>query len=222
MNTRATVPIAILTLGGTIAMTKQHDGTATPTLSAEDLLANVPELAETGTSIEVHNFRQLPGASLGFADLVDLSKAITKLDVAGIVITQGTDTIEETSFLLDLLHSKEVPVVVTGAMRNPSMAGADGPANLLAAVRVAASPAARGLGCVVVFGEEIHAAQWVRKTHTTSLTAFTSYPGPIGYVAEDQVVLWTRPQRRPAIDQEQVIQPAQTAVAFRNVGISAV
>jgi L-asparaginase len=218
MSTLATTRIAILTLGGTIAMTKQPDGAVAPTLSAQDLVTSVPGLVETGVSLEVHNFRQLPGASLSFSDLLDLSKEIGKLDVAGVVVTQGTDTIEETSYLLDLLHSGDMPVVVTGAMRNPSMAGADGPANLLASVRVAASPDTRALGCVVVFGDEIHAARWVRKTHATSPAAFTSYPGPIGYVAEDQVSLWTRPRRSRVIDPDDVIHPARTVVAPLGLG----
>jgi len=189
----------VFSLGGTIAMTAQPKGGVTPTLSAGDLVAAVPGLAETGIGIEVHDFRQLPGASLSFADLLGLAAEIDRLTVDGVVVTQGTDTIEETSYLLDLVCSGELPIVVTGAMRHASMAGADGPANVLAAVRVAASTQARGLGTVVVFGEEIHAARWVRKSHATSPTAFTSYPGPVGYVAEDRVGIWSRPSGQPGI-----------------------
>jgi L-asparaginase len=219
MHSTSPARVVVITMGGTIAMTSQSGSEVTPTLTASDLIAAVPGLADTGVAVEVQDFRQLPGASLGFADLLDLARTISKLDASGVVVTQGTDTIEETSYLLDLLHSGDMPVVVTGAMRNASMAGADGPANVLAAVRVAASPNARGLGCVVVFGEEIHAARWVRKTHATSPTAFTSYPGPIGYVAEDRVALWNRPARHPEISPDSAVHiDARTAVASLGLG----
>ncbi|GAA2263551.1 asparaginase [Streptomyces indiaensis] len=210
--------VAVFSLGGTIAMTAQTGGGATPTLSADDLVAAVPGLAATGISVDVNNFRQVPGASLGFSDLLELAAAIQELPVDGVVVTQGTDTIEETSYLLDLVTRGDMPIVVTGAIRNASMAGADGPANLLAAVRVAASTEARGLGCVVVFGEEIHAARWVRKTHATSPLAFTSYPGPIGYVAEDRVRIMTQPSALPAVDPRDASAPARTAIVTVGLG----
>ncbi|MFK0112498.1 asparaginase [Streptomyces sp. NPDC091217] len=210
--------VAVFSLGGTIAMTAQTGGGATPTLSADDLVAAVPGLADTGISVDVNNFRQVPGASLSFSDLLELAAAIQELPVDGVVITQGTDTIEETAFLLDLVTASDMPVVVTGAMRNASMAGADGPANVLAAVRVAASSEARGAGCVVVFGEEIHAARWVRKTHATSPTAFTSYPGPIGYVAEDRVRILARPDSSPTIDPQGTTSSPRTTVFTVGLG----
>lgn len=210
--------VAVFTLGGTIAMTSQTGGGATPTLSADELVAAVPGLADTGIAVEVHNFRQLPGASLTFADMLELAVTIDGLSVDGVVVTQGTDTIEETSYLLDLVTAGDTPVVVTGAMRNASMAGADGPANVLAAIRVAASAEARGAGCLVVFGDEIHAARWVRKTHATSPLAFTSYPGPIGYVAEDRVRVMTRPSPFPTIDSRCAAAPARTAIVTVGLG----
>ncbi|MGW6926512.1 asparaginase [Streptomyces sp. NPDC054950] len=210
--------VAVISLGGTIAMTTQTDGGATPTLSADDLIAAVPGLADTGISVEVHDFRRLPGASLAYSDLLELAVKVATLPVDGVVITQGTDTIEETAYLLDLVTAGDTPIVVTGAMRNASMAGADGPANVLASIRVAASTEARGTGCVVVFAEEIHAARWVRKTHATSPAAFTSYPGPIGYVAEDRVRIAARPAQFPAIDARGAISPARTAIFTVGLG----
>ncbi|MFG3133496.1 asparaginase [Streptomyces tendae] len=210
--------VAVISLGGTIAMTAQTDGGATPMLSADDLVAAVPGLADTGIHAQVHDFRRLPGASLSFSDLLELAGTIESLAVDGVVVTQGTDTIEETAYLLDLVTAGGMPIVVTGAMRNASMAGADGPANVLAAIRTAASTEARGTGSVVVFGEEIHAARWVRKTHATSPTAFTSYPGPIGYVAEDRVRILARLDAVPPIDRHRAATSVRTTIFTVGIG----
>ena len=192
--------LTVFGLGGTISMTSGDSGGAVPALSAEQLIAAVPGLRDTGIHVEVEDLRRVPGSSLGFDDLAALSDAIgRRLDQGadGIVITQGTDTIEETAYLLDLAHDRPEPVVVTGAMRNPTMAGPDGPANLLAAVRTAASPQARDLGVVVVFADEIHAATRVRKTHSTSVSAFRSdNGGPLGYVVEGHPRVLNRPSER--------------------------
>ncbi|HEY0718348.1 MAG TPA: asparaginase [Streptosporangiaceae bacterium] len=194
--------VVLFTLGGTIASTHAAGG-VTPQLTGADLLTSVPGLDRAGAGLDVHDFRQVPSSSLTVADIVDLAAAIrdrTGAGADGVVVSQGTDTIEETAFLLDLLYDGDAPVVFTGAMRNPTLAGADGPANLLAAVTVAASPQARGLGCVVVFGDEIHAARFVVKAHTTSVSAFISPPaGPLGLIAEGRAVVLTRPPRRPAL-----------------------
>jgi L-asparaginase len=183
--------VAVFTLGGTIAMQAAPGEGVTPALSAADLLAAVPGLDDAGVELRLQDVVNKPGASLSFRDLFGLADAISAAlgdGVAGVVVIQGTDTIEETAYVLDLLVGSDAPVVVTGAMRNPSLAGPDGPANILAAIRVAASGCARGLGCVVVMNDQIHAARWVAKSHTASPAAFSSPGfGPLGYLAEGQV-----------------------------------
>jgi L-asparaginase len=194
--------VLILSLGGTIAMTKKQaaeggDGVR-PTLGADELIAAVPEVAREAT-IEAEAVEGLPGAHLTVDHVIALAERIERAaadGVGGVVVTQGTDTIEETAFLLDLLLTLEQPVVITGAMRNPTLPGADGPANLLAATQVAASDAARDLGALVVFNDEIHAARYVQKTHTSSQSTFKSVPGPLGWVTEGRPRILVRPTGR--------------------------
>lgn len=194
--------VSIIALGGTIAMTRHSKGGAVPTLDGAALVAAVPELA-SAAQVSATSFMQVPGAQLTLEDVVALSREIRRHveeGAAGVVVTQGTDTIEEVAFALDLLLDFEATVVVTGAMRNPTVAGADGPANLLAAVQVAASMEARGLGVLVVFNDEIHAARYVQKTHTTSTATFGSpLTGPVGWVIEGRVRIANRPPARPGI-----------------------
>jgi L-asparaginase len=187
------VTVALFTLGGTISMAGSRR------LTGDDLTAAMPGLSDLGHQIEIQDVEKIPSADLTAAKLLEVidaaSKAVTA-GAAGVVVTQGTDTLEESAFLADLVWPHPQPLVFTGAMRNPTLAGPDGPANLLAALRVAGSPAARDLGALVVFKEEIHAARWVRKTHSTSTGTFVSpNTGPIGHVVEDQVRVLTRPQR---------------------------
>jgi L-asparaginase len=180
--------VVVCGLGGTIAMTATGDGGVAPALTAADLVAAVPGLAALGLELDLVDVANLPSASLRLTDVVDLSRRIGALltaGAAGVVVTQGTDTLEECAYLLDLLHDRPEPVVVTGAMRNPLLAGADGPANLLAALTVAADPGARGRGVLVAFTDEIHAAARVRKAHSTSVAAFVSATGgPVGRLVE--------------------------------------
>jgi L-asparaginase len=219
VNDRHRPRVAVYSLGGTIAMTAQADGTVAPALSAKELLAAVPQISGLDVDLEVRDFRQAPGASLTFADLFALADEIENAAARGadgVVVTQGTDTIEETSYLLELRRQADIPIIVTGAMRNPTMAGADGPANILAALRVASSPKAPRQA-LVVFADEIHAASRVRKSHSTSVTAFTSWPGALGYVAEDQVILTAAVPPGPHVTGEAQAHP-RTAVATIALG----
>jgi L-asparaginase len=166
-----------------------------PRLDASDLVRSVPGL-EALARVEGRTLRQTSSANFSFGDLVEVAHEIDDAfanGVDGVVVTQGTDNIEETSFALDLLVDNERPVVVSGAMRNPSLPGADGAANLLAAVAVASSPLARGLGSLVVMNDEIHAARFVRKLHASSPSAFASpQSGPLGVVVEGGVHFYAR------------------------------
>lgn len=201
--------IALFTLGGTIAMAGQHPdsagGPVVARLTGAELASAVPGLADIGVPLEVQDVEAVPSANLTFAQLIDLvdraSRAV-RAGACGVVVTQGTDTLEETAFLIDLLWPHEEPFVLTGAMRNPTLAGPDGPANLLAAALTAAAPQARGLGALVAFNDELHAARWVRKTHSTSTATFASpNAGPIGLVTEGRVRLLAVPPRRVPLTQ---------------------
>jgi L-asparaginase len=188
--------VEVFAMGGTIAMTPAATGGVKVALTAEQLVAGIPGLAESGITVGVRDFRRVPGASVSLADVVELSREIQAAlaeGVHGVVVTQGTDTIEETSYLLDLYHRGGEPIVVTGAMRNPSLAGPDGPANLLGAIVTAGHASTAGLGALVVFADEIHAGRRVRKTHSMNIDTFKSPSGgPIGYVVEGVPIVHNR------------------------------
>ncbi|RLC57788.1 MAG: asparaginase [Chloroflexota bacterium] len=191
--------IAILTTGGTIAM--QYDaeaGGAIPILGADELTAVLPSGLP---QLEVEEVVRMPSSHFRLDTLCAIRERVAELvaepDVGGVVITHGTDTLEETAYLLDLTVPGEKPVVLTGAMRAASDVGYEGQANLLAAVRVAAAPQTRGLGAVVVFNDEIHAARYVTKMHTLSTATFQSPGwGPMGRMEGNAVIVERRPERR--------------------------
>jgi L-asparaginase len=191
--------VRILGAGGTISMTGPS---ATPELGAEALVAGVPGLDDRD-GLEAQTVVNVPSAHLTLADQLHICREAR--DAArrglGVVVTHGTDTLEETALLCDVLHDAEAPIVFTGAIRTATAPGADGPANLVDAVSVAASEEAAGSGVLVVFGGEIHHARCVRKTDTTSLTAFSSpQTGPLGRVTEGHPTMWSRLPRNPPLD----------------------
>jgi L-asparaginase len=192
-----TARVSAFFLGGTIGMTG-HGGGVVSRLTASDLVASVPQLSDLDVELDPLDFRSVPSASLSFGDIAELVASAGAVDADGVVVVQGTDTLEETAFLIDLLWPHDTPLVVTGAMRNPTLAGADGAANLLAAVQVAAGTEFRGMGALVVFNDQVHAARFVRKTHSTSTATFASpNAGPLGLLVEGRPVRLTGVARRP-------------------------
>ncbi len=190
--------IVIVTTGGTIAMKQDKEaGGAVPALTGQDFLSLLPTgLAE----IEIEEHCHLPSAHFTIETLWTLqervSAALGRADIDGVLVLHGTDVMEESAYLFDLTVPGDKPMVLTGAMRTASDLGYEGHANLAAALRVAADDQARGLGAVVVMNDEIHAARFVTKTHTSSLATFQSLDfGPLGRVDGDRVVIAQRVAR---------------------------
>lgn len=184
-------------------MTSTAAGGVAPSLNADDLVRSAPAIKQLA-DIETCSPMRVPSASITLDDLIELATLIDDhlaKGIDGAVVIQGTDTIEETAYVLDLLVRSDKPVVVTGAMRSPETPGADGPANLWAATTIAANPHAARLGTLVVLNDEVHAARFVQKSHTALLSAFTSpFAGPVGYVIEGQVKFHLRPVRSRRVD----------------------
>lgn len=188
--------VSVFALGGTIASKSSGGNLVQPELTAAEL----SELIGAGQGLPAlrsESLFQIASGDLRFSSIAQVADRIREAltqGACGVVVTQGTDTLEETAFQLDLLLDADQPIVVTGALRNPTLPGADGGANLSAAVRVACDENARGLGVLVVMNDEIHAARFVRKTHTYKPSAFTSpAAGPLGWVAENRVHIAMRP-----------------------------
>ena len=191
--------VTVLAAGGTIAMAGAAG--AVPQLDAEGLVAAVPALAEI-PGLQARTLGGWPGVHVGAADALAIARAAVAEAAGGrgVVVTHGTDTLEETAVLCDLLHASDAPIVLTGAIRPASATGPDGPANLLDAVRAAGAEATAGAGAIVAFAGELHAARAVRKVDSTSPRAFASpRSGPMGRVFEDRVDVWGRPRRRPPL-----------------------
>jgi L-asparaginase len=185
--------VLLISLGGTISAAPDERGRGVPTSSAGDLLAAVPaaEVADVRTA----DVKRISSRGITPSDMCALAHEVRKgvqEGCDGVVVTHGTDTMEETAYALALQLDVGVPVALTGAMRQGHEPGSDGPANLMAALRVAATPEATALGPVVVMHDEIHAARWVTKAHTSRVAAFSSPGfGPVGCVVEGKMHLHT-------------------------------
>jgi L-asparaginase len=191
--------IAVATLGGTISMAPAGgEGGAVPRLGAAELLGGVGDLP---MDVLAESLAGIGSASLDFATLLRCRDWGLRQEADGFVVVQGTDTLEETAYFLELCWPSDVPVVVTGAMRNAGLLSPDGPANLRNALTVAADPRSRGRGALVTLNDDVHAARWVRKAHSSHLDAFSSAPaGPLGTLVEQSVHYFhPSPPRPPAL-----------------------
>jgi L-asparaginase len=185
--------IVLVFTGGTISM--RHDpakGGAVPSLSGRDILSLAPAIEQIAT-IEIDDWGAHPGPHMTTDRMWALRNALAahlvRADVRGVVVTHGTDSLEESAYLAARTIATDKPLVFTGAMRTSSDLGWDGPANLGAAVRVAASDEARGFGVLVVMSDRIFAGLDVTKSHTHVVDSFESPGlGPLGVIDDGQVI----------------------------------
>ncbi|MBP6018656.1 MAG: asparaginase [Burkholderiaceae bacterium] len=177
--------IVVLATSGTISMKVDASGAAFKALNAADLVALLPPIEDV--AIEAVDFEHNIGYSVTNDMMLALATQVTRLcsrqDVDAVVVTHGTDVMEEVATLVDLMVKSHKPIVFTGAMRNASMLGSDGPHNLLSAMRIAAFPGSAGRGVLICMNDSIHAARAVTKTHTSLVSTFDSPNlGAIGYI----------------------------------------
>ncbi len=197
--------ILIVFTGGTFSMViDENTGGAVPHFHGEDLIEMIPEAAGLA-SIDVYNFGMYPGPHMTPELMFELSQKINsfihKDEIDGIIVTHGTDTLEETAYLLDLTVKTEKPIVVIGAMKTSSEPDWDGPRNLLDAIHIINNPNSRELGVLVCLNGEINAASEVTKTHTEDVETFRSLDfGNLGFVEKGKVIFNRLPRKLETID----------------------
>lgn len=196
--------VQLIATGGTIAMKIDPVKKApVPAISGDDLMATVPDVAKYA-KVEVNNLSNVPSDYMDPVRWTALTKAVEETlkrpEVAGVVVSHGTDTLEETAFWLDTTVKSDKPVILIGAQRNASSSDFDGPRNLLNAVRIAVDEQAKGKGAMLAMNNQINAARYVTKTHTANVETFQSGSyGLIGEVYADKVVIDRAPLRRQHI-----------------------
>lgn len=212
--------VTVLATGGTIASTDTAEGPA-PSRAGDELIEAVPELGEY-IDLAVEEVAQVPSFEVTFEVAFDLADAAERAasGADGVVVTHGTDTMEESAYLLDLVGEYDAPVVFTGAQRRDDELSTDGPANLLAAVRAAAHDRFSE-GIYLAFNEEVHAAREVTKAHTSKLDAFESpETGPVTSLDREAVRIHREPESEtPTIPAEEL--SASVAVVHSGLGASA-
>lgn len=201
MSTSTQQTIAIIFTGGTISMKLDTaSGGVVPALSADEILSETPSIFEFA-HIEPIEFGRFPGPHITPEHMLELSRLIQKTaekpDVAGIVVTHGTDTLEETAFFLDCTLNTPKPVVVIGSMRHSSESDWDGPRNLRDAILIALHPKAREIGVLTCLADTIQAASEVSKMDTSNIHTFESSNfGPVGRIVNGSVLIYRQPVHR--------------------------
>ncbi|MDR6224529.1 asparaginase [Desmospora profundinema] len=209
--------IIILTTGGTIAM-KEDGGDHSVRPADPHALRGQLNMLKAYAQVEMEAIFNYPSPHLTPSHIHQIrekaAECLSRPETDGVVITHGTDTLEETAHYLDITLDSAKPVVLTGAMRSHNELGSDGPLNLVNAVRVAAHSGSRGKGVLVVFNDEIHAARWVTKTHTSNVATFQSPShGPIGLLSK-KGVLFTHPLApRPILPSAPPVEPVHLVKA---------
>lgn len=197
--------VAVVFNGGTISMKiDEKINAAVPGLSGNEIMSKVKGI-EGVAEIETHTFSNMPSPYMTPGKMLELSKYIKDLlkreDITGVVVTHGTDTLEETAYFLDLTINSEKPIVITGAMRNGSELGYDGPSNLASSICTASSDYAKNRGVLVCMNDELNSASEVTKTNAMSLNAFrTPIFGPIGIVDDEKVIFYRDSVERQYLD----------------------
>ncbi|AYF92274.1 asparaginase [Apilactobacillus bombintestini] len=203
--------------GGTISMSQDDSGEVVP--NAQNPIANPSaNLLDQGISITNEEIFNLPSPHMTPETMLQVTKRIKKArkeGYDGVVVTHGTDTLEETAYFLDLTLSNDYPVVVTGAMRSSNEIGSDGLYNLLNAAATAASPQAVGKGVLVVMNDEIHTARYVTKTHTTNVATFrTPTFGPIGIISKHHPAFYQELIKGEVVDIDSVVDHVYLIKAY--------
>ncbi len=208
--------ILVLHTGGTIAMSADEDGAVAPT--DQNPMAGFEKLFDNQLIIESEEFANLPSPHITPAVMLNLKNRIQQAEedgIDGVVVTHGTDTLEETAYFLDLTLPNNIPVVVTGAMRSSNEIGADGLHNLISAVWTAASDDAHDKAVLVVVNDEIHTARYVTKTHTTNVATFrTPTFGPIGLVSKHNANFFQELIRSEICDIKTLVEPVYLLKAY--------
>lgn len=210
--------ILVIHTGGTIAMTADTHGHVAPTSNNPLSLVDSPL---DSLELIIREPFNLPSPHITTTHMLQLYRLIWDMaeQVDGVVITHGTDTLEETAYVLDTLAVPNLPIVLTGAMRSSNELGSDGIYNYLCALRVASHDKSKDKGVLVVMNDDIHAAKYVTKTHTTNVSTFqTPTHGPLGVIMKQDILYFKTAEPRVRFDLDQLTGTIPIIKAYAGMG----